>query len=126
MRVSIDMESERPIYRQVADGIKALIARGELREGMPLPTVRQLASDLGVNMNTIATAYRELQTDGLITVRHGSGAVVSARQTTAASRAEMRRALRAVLTEMVLSGMRRADIVLAVSDELRGLTKGAK
>lgn len=126
MQITIDTDSQRAIYRQVADEIKALIARGELREGMPLPAVRQLAADLGVNMNTIATAYRELQADGLITVRHGSGAVVSSRQTSTSSRDEMRRQLRAVLTEMVLSGMRRAEIVADVADELRGLTKGAK
>jgi DNA-binding transcriptional regulator YhcF (GntR family) len=126
MNITIDIESERPIYRQVADEIKALIARGDLAEGMALPAVRQLAADLGVNMNTIATAYRELQNDGLLTVRHGSGAVVASRQTSAASRDEMRKALRAVLAEMILSGMRRAEIVVAVTDELRGLTKGAK
>jgi len=60
MFLTIDPEDKIPIYRQVADGIKALIARRDLAEGTQLPPVRQLAADLGVNLNTIAVAYREL------------------------------------------------------------------
>lgn len=126
MRITIDSQDRRPIYRQVADEIKALIASGELREDAALPPVRQLAADLGVNMNTVAAAYRELQDEGLIVVKHGSGAVVSSRQTSGAGRADLTRTLRAVLAEMVLSGMGRAEIVTAVTNELRALTKGAR
>ena len=61
MFLTVDFNDKRPLYQQVADGIKALIARGVLREGMTLPSVRQVAGDLGVNLNTIAVAYRELQ-----------------------------------------------------------------
>src|ERR1051326_2647771 len=58
MYITIDELDRRPIYRQVAEEIKALIARGSLSEGMALPPVRQVADDLGVNLNTIAAAYR--------------------------------------------------------------------
>ncbi len=64
MYIVVDEADRRPIYQQVVDEIKNLIARGELREGTALPPVRQVAADLGVNLNTIATAYRELQRDG--------------------------------------------------------------
>ena len=70
MIIFVDENDARPIYRQVADEIRALIARGELAAGVMLPPVRQLAANLGVNLNTIAAAYRELQGEGLITVRH--------------------------------------------------------
>ncbi|HSQ24044.1 MAG TPA: GntR family transcriptional regulator, partial [Pyrinomonadaceae bacterium] len=60
MYITIDETDRRPVYRQVADEIKGLIARGALSEGMALPPVRQVADDLGVNLNTIAAAYREL------------------------------------------------------------------
>ena len=63
MYITIDETDRRPFYRQVADEIKALIARGELREGSSLPPVRQVAADLGVNLNTVAFAYRTLQAD---------------------------------------------------------------
>jgi GntR family transcriptional regulator len=64
MYITIDEADKRPVYRQIAEEIKVLIARGELEEGMALPPVRQVADDLGVNLNTIATAYRELQKRG--------------------------------------------------------------
>src|SRR5437879_3242701 len=105
-----------------------MIAGGQLAEGQPLPPVRQLAADLGVNLNTIAAAYRELQDDGLIVVKHGSGATVASR--TAASHnhseSEVRGTLRNALTQMVLSGMQRGQILNVVNDELRGLLKGTK
>ena len=93
---------------------------------MNLPPVRQLAADLGVNLNTVAVAYRQLQSEGLITVKHGSGAVVSSLTTTESSDEEMRKPLRSALTKLVLSGLPRAQIKRMVIDELRFLTKGAK
>src|SRR5918912_3844137 len=98
MYIGVDEGDRRPIYRQVADEIRALIARGELREGAALPPVRQVAADLGVNLNTVATAYRELQREGLINVRHGAGAVVTSRTSRETSEEELRKPLRAALT----------------------------
>jgi GntR family transcriptional regulator len=129
MLIRIDPDDARPIYRQVADEIKTLIASGQLREGAPLPPVRQVAADLGVNLNTIATAYRELQDEGLITVRHGSGAVVNARNAGRATKQEtkeLRTPLRTALTQLVLAGVPRREILEIVSAELRTLTKGVK
>jgi GntR family transcriptional regulator len=130
MYLTVDPEDNQPIYRQVADGIKSLIARGALAEGATLPPVRQLAADLGVNLNTIATAYRELQSEGLIVVKHGSGAVVaSATSSLSASAARdknderLRRPLRAALTELILSGLPLQTIMNIVTAELKGLAK---
>jgi GntR family transcriptional regulator len=121
MYITIDELDRRPIYRQVADEIKALIARGSLSEGMALPPVRQVADDLGVNLNTIAAAYRELQKEGLLKVRHGAGAVVSSRRIAQQSDADLRKALRASLAHLVLAGLPRAEIVEIVNEELRDL-----
>ncbi len=126
MYITIDEQDARPIYRQVADEIKALIARGELTEGAALPPVRQLAADLGVNLNTIATAYRELQAEGLLSVRHGAGATVAARRAQGGNVEELRKPLRAALTGLVLAGLPRGEIMGLVQDELRGLLKGAR
>src|ERR1051325_11630668 len=126
MQITIDTADRRAIYQQIADGIKSLIARGELAEGAPLPPVRQLAADLGVNLNTIAAAYRELQTEGLIAVKHGSGAVVASSPSAERSDDEHRRPLRTALTQLVLAGLSRAQILGVVTDELQGLLRGAK
>jgi GntR family transcriptional regulator len=121
MIIRIDTEDRRPLYQQVADEIKELIARGELREGTALPSVRQVAADLGVNLNTIAIAYRELQREGLISVKHGAGAVVTSRTTATNSRGEMLKPLRAALTQLVLAGLPRQEIMELVTGELAQL-----
>lgn len=123
MYITIDESDRRPVYRQVADEIKGLIARGELREGMALPPVRQVADDLGVNLNTIAAAYRELQKEGLLKVKHGSGALVSARRVTQQNDAELRKGLRASLAHLALAGLPRSEIVEIVNEEIRLLFK---
>ena len=119
MYITIDEADRRPVYRQIADEIKTLIARGELQEGAALPPVRQVAADLGLNLNTIAAAYRELQKEGLVRVRHGAGAFVSARRVPQSSEADLRKALRASLTHMALAGLPRSEIVAIVNDELQ-------
>jgi GntR family transcriptional regulator len=125
--IRVDPADARPIYRQIADEIKGLIARGALREGEALPSVRQVAADLGVNLNTIATAYRELHDEGLITVRHGSGAVVTSRTTRVdTSKAELRKPLRTALTQLVLAGLPRAEILSLVERELKDLLQGGR
>ena len=126
MWITIDADDRRPIYQQVADGIKGLIARGELAQGQALPPVRQLAADLGVNLNTIATAYRSLQDEGLIAIRHGSGAVVSASRTRTPAAKDLRRNLGAVLAQLVLTGRSRREILDIVAQELDGLRAGGK
>jgi GntR family transcriptional regulator len=117
--LTIDTNDPRPIYSQVADGIKDLIARGKLAEGTPLPPVRQVAADLGVNLNTIATAYRTLQDDGLIVIKHGAGAVVASRRTTERSSDELLRQLRVALTDLMLAGFSTRKILDLVARELK-------
>lgn len=126
MFLTIDTNDPRPIYQQVADGIKELIARGKLAEGASLPPVRQLAVDLGVNLNTIATAYRELQKDGLIGIRHGSGSVVVSRTTIERGQDELLRPLRTALTELVLAGLSSSKILSMVARELSTVGKESK
>jgi GntR family transcriptional regulator len=120
MFLTLDAADKRPIYQQIADGIKALIARGELREGMVLPSVRQVSGDLGVNLNTIAVAYRQLQEEGFVTVRHGAGATVSPRSGSRAGQEDLLKTLRTALTEWILAGFSDREITAAVRQELAG------
>ncbi len=121
MFLTVNAGDPRPLYRQIIDGVKALIASGDLREGMTLPSVRQVAGDLGVNLNTIAVAYRELQDEGFLTVRHGAGAVVSSRRPRAIEEDELRRPLRTALTQLILAGRSDRDILALVREELNVL-----
>ncbi len=76
MQFEIDLLSKIPIYVQIIDQVKHMIATGNLVPGDQLPTVRQLATDLRVNFNTIARAYRMLDEEGLISTQHGRGTYI--------------------------------------------------
>jgi GntR family transcriptional regulator len=86
MNIQIDFRSGQPIYLQIIDQIRSLIAHGELKPGDQLPTVRQLATDLRVNFNTVARAYRLLDEAGLISTQHGRGTYVWAAPSEEAAR----------------------------------------
>lgn len=86
MQIQIDFRSEHPIYVQIVEQVQQMIATGELKPGDQLPTVRQLATDLRVNFNTIARAYRMLDESGLISTQQGRGTYIWERPSEEASR----------------------------------------
>ena len=77
MKLHIEPESKVPIYIQVEEQIRSLIAAGQLQPGDQLPTIRELAADLRVNYNTIARIYLDLDRDGVITTQRGRGTFVA-------------------------------------------------
>jgi len=78
MQIHVDFRSGIPIYVQIIDQIKNQLTAGILKPDDQLPTVRQLASDLRVNFNTVARAYRLLDEAGLISTQHGRGTYILA------------------------------------------------
>ena len=126
MYITIDERDGRPLYQQLVDEIKTLIARGELAQGTSLPPVRQVASDLGVNLNTVAFAYRRLQKEGLIRVRHGSGAVVISQTLGTNQEDRLRSQLRTALTQLVLAGLKQPEIKALINEELDELLKESR
>jgi DNA-binding transcriptional regulator YhcF (GntR family) len=74
--IRIDLASPVPAYRQIANALRALLVAGTFPMGEPLPTVRQLAVDLGVHHNTVAEAYRVLSEEGWLLLRRRHGAIV--------------------------------------------------
>jgi len=76
MNLEIDFRSELPIYLQIVERVKEMIASGRLKPGGQLPTVRALALDLRVNFNTVARAYRILDESGIISTQQGRGTYI--------------------------------------------------
>jgi GntR family transcriptional regulator len=66
MDISILVSSPEPVYEQIVRQVQGGVASGQLRPGDPLPTVRQLATDLELNRNTVARAYKQLEDQGVI------------------------------------------------------------
>jgi len=77
MVLKIDMTGDIPIYQQIRNQIVSGVATGQLKAGERLPTVRQLAGDIGVNPMTVSKAYRLLKDEGVIVMDRRHGAQVS-------------------------------------------------
>src|SRR5271154_1774769 len=77
MLFRLNPSSGVPIYLQLMEQIKHAIETGALKAGDQLPAIRKLAEDLVMNPNTVVRAYRELEHEGVIELRHGSGAFIS-------------------------------------------------
>lgn len=76
MYIRIDKGASAPISRQIADQIRAQCLAGTLKAGQVLPSVRQLARELVVNVNTVVRVYEKLAAEGLVEMRHGEGTFV--------------------------------------------------
>ena len=77
MEFQVDPTTRVPIYRQLMDQIRLAVARGRLKPGSRLPSVRVLSRELVVNPNTIARVYTELERDGVLNTRPGMGVFVA-------------------------------------------------
>ena len=78
MKISIDIEDPAPPFAQLIAQVKAAVKSGRLRPGEPLPSIRQLANDLTLNLKTVAKAYRLLERDAVIETRGYRGSFVHA------------------------------------------------
>jgi GntR family transcriptional regulator len=96
----LDPKSGIPYYRQIIDQIRHGMARGRLKAGEQLPTVRALAVQLAVNPNTISKVYRELEIQNILQTQQGTGTFIGSQQVRIAP-GERRRKLREICSEFV-------------------------
>jgi GntR family transcriptional regulator len=122
MKLKIDPESKVPIYVQIEEQIRALIAAGQLRPGEQLPTIRELAADLRVNYNTIARTYLELDHDGVISTQRGRGTFVAGvpdeAQMARKRHKKLHAVVRSALDEARMLGYAPREIAEAFDEEL--------
>ncbi len=117
LTLTVDWSTAEPVYEQIARQIRAQIAAGDLRPGRPLPAVRTIASDLGVNLNTVARAYRLLADQGFVLIRDRAGAEVVAPASTPdpSSLGPLWQELREVLLKLRQAGVAADEIRRAVA-----------
>ena len=110
MIIRIDQSDEAPIYLQIRDRIIEGIARGELSPGDSLPSVRQLAADLGINLHTVNKAYSVLKQEGFLRVDRRRGAVIALDTDKMRTISEMRRDLSVILARGVCKNVSREEV----------------
>jgi GntR family transcriptional regulator len=114
--VRLDTESPVPAFEQLRSQLVHAIRTGELAPGTSLPTVRQLAADLGIAKNTVARAYQELEADGLVRGERRNGTIVLGGQQAIDSGAAARlsAATRRYLAEIAKLGASADDAIAAI------------
>lgn len=114
MNIIISNSGDKPIYEQITDQIKNMVMNGQLKEGMPLPSMRTLAKELRISVITTKRAYEELERDGFIVTMVGKGSFVRAADTRLV-REEKLKQIENLLTEAVrvagASGIEREEVV---------------
>lgn len=119
MKFQIDPKSGVPFYRQIIEQVKFAIGRGELQPGDQLPTVRKLAVDLSINLNTVIRAYKELEIEKMITTQQGSGTFVSDHQPDI-DQLEQQRMLDQIITNMLA---RASSYGFTIDNVIEGMQK---
>jgi GntR family transcriptional regulator len=119
-----------PIYLQLVEQVKHAIETGALRAGDQLPGIRPLAEELVINANTVAKAYRELEREGVVELRHGAGAFVAETKHASRGAAEKFREAQPLVAETVeqlrARGLSEEEIRRLFEAELAGFSKAGR
>ncbi|HBC96697.1 MAG TPA: GntR family transcriptional regulator [Clostridium sp.] len=118
MIIEIDFESEIPIYEQLRRSIIEGIASGDLKPGESLPSVRQMAQDIGINLHTVNKSYNILRSEGYLNIDRRSGAVVNENYPKDSEKFNKKLAgeLNYLLAETYLRNIKLEDILKLCSD----------
>lgn len=127
MIIVIEPDSDVPIYEQICNQIMEGIARGQIKPGDSLPSVRVFASDLGVNMHTVNKSYHLLEKKGIITIVPKSGAVISSPQDfNDSSFNRLKDEFKPLIAESLVVGMTHQQIQNLVTSIIEDFTKNQK
>jgi GntR family transcriptional regulator len=124
MLLSIDDKDTRPIYIQIIGQIKEQLGDGTLKPGDELPSVRELAESLGINMHTVRSAYLKLRNQGIINLRLGRRARIASMRTPepdAELMADIAARFKELITDALLMGMSPDSLRKLVEQQLAGL-----
>ncbi|MEY9977621.1 GntR family transcriptional regulator [Lysinibacillus sp. RC79] len=108
MHIHLDPSSELQLYKQLANQLIELIAKGKLKNGDTLPSVRSMASDLGINVSTVSKSYHELEEKGLIELKPKAKAIIIGGQKKELEETEVEKvenALKPIMAEAFARGL---------------------
>jgi GntR family transcriptional regulator len=126
MLLSINEEDSRPIYLQIISQVKEQVSSGILKPGDELPSVRELADSLGINMHTVRSAYLKLRDQGIINLRLGRKARIANRQTTESTgiaSENINERLKELIIDALLSGLSPDNFRELVNQQLKQINE---
>lgn len=116
--IQINYRDSRPIYEQIKDGIRRLIVQGIMECNEKLPSVRELATSLTINPNTIQRAYRELESEGYVYTVKGKGCFVAGiPEENSARKAELFKSLSDITDELIFMGTKKSEILDVIENK---------
>ncbi|HLS23586.1 MAG TPA: GntR family transcriptional regulator [Pseudogracilibacillus sp.] len=127
MFIQLKFDSDIPIYEQLKNELLFGIAKGQLKPGDRLPSVRQLASDIGINLHTVNKAYKQLEEEGFLRIHRQQGAIVSPDGPKKADhqyKETLKELLRPIIAEATLRQMSKKDfdqLIQSIFEELGGI-----
>lgn len=116
MIIEIDFNSEEALYLQLRNQIIMGIATAKIREGDALPSVRQLADDIGINMHTVNKAYTVLKQEGFVKVDRRKGAIIALDIDKLRTLEEMNENLRVILAKGICKGVSREEVYRIIDE----------
>ena len=119
--LQLDFGDHRPLYEQIKDKLKHLIISGVLKENDKIPSVRELASSLAINPNTIQKAYKDLENEGYIYSMKAKGSFVSPRRETAKDKdtSHLWESLSQTVGELKFLGIKKETILKMIEEEYK-------
>ena len=116
MRIIISNQSELPIYAQIKEQLKEQILNGQIPEGSTLPSIRQLAKEVGVSVITTTRAYSDLEAEGFIATMQGKGSVVLSKDNSMVREQYLMR-----IEEGLMTAIQTAHVMGMPDEELSGI-----
>jgi len=126
MWLTINQEDSRPIYLQIIGQVREQVRSGRLKSGDELPSVRELAETLGINMHTVRSAYLKLRAQGIINLRLGRRATITRPHppvNNEEAEAELRHRLEEWMTDALLTGLTAEQISEMFEKQLKQMEK---
>lgn len=122
MFLEIDFASDQPIYEQIRRGIIKSLSQNDLKYGEALPSVRQLASDIGVNLHTVNKAYKMLEEDGIIVMdrRFGSKIVDKTKDISESQKKKVKEELDFIIALAKVKNIEKSDLDRLIGDIWEG------
>lgn len=124
MFIEIDFNSEEALYLQIRNQVILGIAMRQFREGDSLPSVRQLADNIGINMHTVNKAYTVLRQEGYVKVDRRRGAVIAVDSDRMQTLAELKKELQVILAKSSCKNISRQEMHELVEEIYREMTDG--